>query len=209
MRRLLALFLLIPAIGSIPARASASVLPPSGTLSWGYTRDLDGSFTGIPSASGAWAAGSHFAIRSSAAFFQTQSVQHSFSGVTPVGPPVETVSVRHSDFLPLTVGLRFYAAAPREHTRGFFLDASPAVLLARVPDRTGDHVFRAPLGVEFGAGVRVPAFDGSRLEVGLSYLHSSASGSGSLVSPLRSEPGSVFTPDLNLWTLRLGVGWGD
>ena len=189
MKRFLALLLVLCAI---PAYASGSILPSSGTLSWGYTRDLDSDFKAIPSASGVWSLGSHLAIRSGASYFQDRSALN-----------------RRSYFLPLTTGFRFYAGGTTEHTRGLFLDASPALFLARIPNRQGRQVFRVPPGVEFGAGIRVPAFDGSRVEVGLSYLHSKRLGSSSVVEPLVISPDEVKYPSLSLFTLRVGVGWGD
>jgi len=66
-------------------------------------------------------------------------------------------------------GFRFYAGTNKEHTRGLFLDAASAVFLARAPDGTGDHFFKAPLGFELGGGVRFAGVNKSRFEVGLNY----------------------------------------
>ena len=178
--------------------------PSSGTLSWGYTKDLASNLTAIPSASAAWTLGSRFAIRSSVAYLQDRVYS---PGVELRAG--ESTPFRRSEFLPLTAGLRFYAGRATEHMRGLFLDASPALYLARVPDDAGGHVFRAAPGVEFGAGIRVPAFQGSRLEIGLSFSHSSPSGSSSLVAPLGPGPGGIVTPELTFYALHIGVGWGD
>jgi len=215
MRRYLPLLLL--AVGLLPVRSSASVLPSSATFNWGYTTDLGlhgGSATAIPSLSATWHVASHLAARSNVAYIQDWSFGSSLSqrGL-PLGTTAfatdEGQSLNRSEFLPLAVGMRFYAGGDAERTRGLFLDATPAVFLSRLPDGTGGHQFRAPLGFELGAGVRVPGIDGSRVELGLSYFHSSATGPAqSAIRPVLQERTESFS-GWSAFSLYVGIGLGD
>jgi hypothetical protein len=165
----------------------------------------------VPSLSATWPVASRLAVRANAAYIQDRvfGIQSGISGA-PTLFAVEQPRVIRSQFLPLAAGLRFYAGTDTEHTRGLFLDAAPAVFLARAPDRTGDHFFKAPLGFELGAGVRFAGVNKSRFEVGLNYYHSSAvGGSGSNIRPLLETPVEKTLSGLGLFSLHLGVGFGD
>jgi len=209
------LFLL--AVSLLPVHSSAAVLPSSATFNWGYTRDLGphgGSGTAIPSLSATWHVASHLAVRSNVAYIQDRSFGSVLSerGL-PLGATAFSAGdpqpLNRSEFLPLAAGLRFYAGGEAERTRGLFLDATPALFLSRLPDGVGGHQFRAPLGLELGAGVRVPGIDGSRVELGLSYFYSSAIGpSQSLIRPALGERTESFS-GWSMFSLYVGIGLGD
>jgi hypothetical protein len=167
--------------------------------------------TAIPALSATWPVTSRLAVRANAAYMQDR-VFGSESGIS--GPPpfssVEPSRTTRSQFFPLAAGLRFYAGANTERTRGLFLDAAPAVFLARAPDGTGDHFFKVPLGFELGGGVRFAGVNKSRFEVGLNYYHSAAvGGSGTNARPLLETPVEKTLSGLGLFSLYLGVGFGD
>ncbi len=209
MRRYLPFLLL--SFGLIPSHSSASVLPSSATLNWGYSKDLGASVTAIPALSATWPIASRLAVRANAAYIQDR-VFGMESGIASPPPffSVEPPQTTRSQFLPLAAGLRFYAGTNKEHTRGLFLDAASAVFLARAPDGTGDHFFKAPLGFELGGGVRFAGVNKSRFEVGLNYYHSAAvGGSGTNIRPLFETPVESTLSGLGLFSLYLGVGFGD
>jgi len=206
---------LLLSLGLISGHSSASVLPTSANLNWGYTQDLgphSSSLTAIPSRSATWPVASRLAVRANAAYIMDREFgpQLGLSNGTTAFFDVEPSRVIRSDFFPLAAGLRFYAGTNTERTRGLFLDAAPAVFLARAPDNTGGHFFKAPLGFELGGGVRFAGVDKSRFEVGLSYYHSSSiGGSGSIARPLLETPAESALTSLGLFSLYLGVGFGD
>jgi len=209
------LFLL--AVSLLSGHSSASVLPSSATFNWGYTQDLGthgNSVTAIPSLSATWHVRSHLAVRSNVAYIQDQSFssvlgQRGLANGTTAFSAGEQQPVNRSEFLPLAAGLRFYAGGDAERTRGLFLDATPAVFFSRLPDGAGGHLFRAPLGFELGAGVRVPGIDGSRVELGLSYFHSSASGPAQSNFRPALEPRTESFSGWSMFSLYIGIGIGD
>jgi hypothetical protein len=217
MRRSLFFPVSLLAICSFPGLSSGSVLPSSANFNWGYTQDLGPhgtNLTIIPSVSATWQVSSRLAIRSSVTYLRERTVDQNQRGLTAGGTTRsflgETRTINQTDFLPLATGLRFYAGGDVERTRGLFLDAAPAAFLARSPDGTGGHFFKAPLGFELGVGARFAGFDKSRFEVGLNYYHSLAvGGSGATLRPLERSPAESALSGLSLFSIYLGVGLGD
>jgi|SRR5947207_2344406 len=220
MKRLRYLALFVIVLWSIPAYSSGSVLPSSVSLDLGYTKDLGphyNSFTAIPGISATWPLGSRFAIRSSAAYIQERRVDNSRNiALGASGNPENQFGVQpqetliRSNYIPLTAGLRFYAGQNHERTRGLFLDAAPAIYLQRLTRDTGGTYVKAPLGLQLGAGIRVPVIDGSRLEVGMTYHFSNAvNNHPDVTTNLRSTPAATDGSGLDFFSLHLAIGYGD
>jgi len=194
------------------------LLPSSGTLNLGYTQDLgphSTSSTVIPGISATWQLRSRFAIRSSAAYIQERNldtsahIAQSTSGdprsLFGSQPPERVI---RSEYLPLATGLRFYAGKKGERTRGLFLDAAPAVYLVRLPRDSGGTYMKAPLGLQLGGGIRVPAIDGSRMEIGMRYDYVAAK-AYPLNSPNSRQTVSGSGSGLDLFSLYFAIGFGD
>ena len=200
------LLLLVPSLHALPA--AASLKPSSLNLGWGYTRDLDTnaeSQTPIPSLDVNWSFGRHWAIRSGTAYLRERTVV-----------PSRATAIGLAHFVPLSAGIRLYAGASDERTRGLFLEASPAAYLAWLPVGAGRYRTRVVAGTIWGVGVRFPGVDGSRGELGLRYYQSEAVGPQQTYdvdlraySPTLPAVRQLQHPGLGVLAAYLALGLGD
>ncbi len=193
MRHRTALILaVLPAICLIPYQCTASVEPSSMSLGLGYFQDLgmnnSEDFTPIiPTLTAAWNLRSNLALCSSVSYFEVTrqadvvNLSLSSSGNPRDFYPGERSSLSRSNrYVPVSVGLRLYAKHEEGQGRGVFVEASPAVYLAR---STGGYQQTGILGgLKTGAGARFVGLGRTRNEIGMNYYYAEAGGAGRRIS---------------------------
>lgn len=211
MKRRSNVFLAIPLfVCLLPTQVWGSIAPSSVGVSLGYTNDLSpeiAQWTPVPMVVATWRLGSHASIRSSAAYLQKRADRINrilpSTGYPPMSPGGD-VEVRRDHFVPIAAGIRLSAGGGSARSHGLFVEASPAAYIARLNAGDDGPTTRLLAGFQLGWGLRVLAFDGTHVELGMIYYRSEAA-SRAHSSPTERSDGY---PGVNAAEIHLTVGLG-